>query len=80
MTAPSPPVIAPVLGNLIKLARIDKRLTQDELGEALDVRQSTVSMWETGKQRPRVHQLGPLAAALGISRDALLAAVDSETS
>jgi DNA-binding transcriptional regulator YiaG len=29
------------------------RLTQDELAEALGVRQQTISEWETGAYRPR---------------------------
>lgn len=80
MSTEAPPKAAPVLGNLIRQARIDAGLTQAGLSALLNgVQQSTVSMWESGKQRPKITQLAPLANALRIDRDALLAAVDAET-
>ena len=45
----------------------------------MSVKQSTVSMWESGKQRLRIHQVIPVAKVLGIDPTALLAAVDAET-
>ena len=72
-------VVAPVLGSVIRSARIDAGLTQTELADKVGVKQSTVSMWESVKQRLRIHQVIPVAKVLGIDPTALLAAVDAET-
>ena len=37
-------VVAPVLGSVIRSARIDAGLTQTELADKVSVKQSTVSM------------------------------------
>ena len=56
-----------VTGNTIRQLRENRRLTQAELGEKLDVSSKTVSKWETGKGLPDISLLQPLAQALGIS-------------
>ena len=54
----------------------DKRkaagITQIELSEALEVAQSTVAMWETGKAYPRAALLPKIAQILGCTVDELL--------
>ena len=72
-------VVAPVLGSVIRSARIDAGLTQTELADKVSVKQSTGAMWESGKQRLRSQQVIPVAKVLGIDPTALLAAVDAET-
>ena len=71
--------IAPTLGKVIRLARVDAGYTQAQLAKIIGSKQSTVSMWESGRQRPRLGQIGPLARALNIDSSALLAAAEGES-
>ena len=54
-------------GNLIKVLRTEKELTQKELAEKLNVSTAAVSKWENGKGFPDISILEPLSAELGIS-------------
>lgn len=56
-----------------KTARERSGLTQRDLAAALGIVQSTVSMWEVGKTRPRAKLLPKLAALLNCTVDELLA-------
>ena len=53
-------------GNLIKVLRTEKELTQKELAEKLNVSTAAVSKWENGKGFPDISILEPLSAELGI--------------
>ncbi len=55
----------------IREKRIAKGLTQDELATALNIRRTTVSMWETGNSMPRGEVLIKLAKILGCTIDEL---------
>lgn len=72
------PTIAPVLGQVLQLARKRKGLSQDAVGKALGTTQSTVSAWEHGKLRPSLEQLVTLRRVLGADRGALWDAVEAE--
>ena len=65
-----------VIGERIKAARLVKGLSQDDLGNLLDVSFQAVSSWETGKFIPDSDHLAALAKALDLSLDALF--VDEE--
>ena len=56
------------------LKRLRKRcdLTQEQLAKRLDVSQSSVAMWETGKTRPRGDRLAKLALVLDCSFEELI--------
>lgn len=56
-----------VTGNMIKHLRENKKMTQLQLAEKLNVSDKSVSKWETGRGYPDVSLLEPLAAALGVS-------------
>lgn len=56
-----------------KTAREKSGVTQRDLAAALGVDQSTVSLWETEKTRPRAKLLPQLAKILGCTVDELLA-------
>ena len=56
----------------IKELRESKNMTQEELAEKLDIRRSTISMWETGESLPRTATLIKLAQVLGCSVGELL--------
>ena len=61
-----------VTGNMIKLCREAKRLTQAELACTLGVSDKAVSKWETGRSYPDITLIEPLAKALGVSAIELL--------
>ena len=56
-----------VTGNTIKQLREQKKLTQAELADKIDVSSKTISKWETAKGLPDISLLEPLSAALGVS-------------
>ena len=55
------------LGKLLKLARQQKGLTQEQLAETLSVTTSAISKWENGKNLPDSETLLKLALNLGLS-------------
>ena len=60
-------------GKRIRAARKAKGLSQEELGEKLDISFQAVSTWETGKCVPDADHLPALAKELDLSLDALFA-------
>ncbi|MDR2753592.1 MAG: helix-turn-helix domain-containing protein [Oscillospiraceae bacterium] len=63
------------MGKQIAELRKDKGMTQLELAQQMHVTDKAVSKWECDKAAPDVHSLPKLAALLGTTTDALLAAV-----
>lgn len=61
----------PIHGRILEL-REKKGLTQEELAEAIGVDKTAVSHWENGIARPDMSRLPAVAAALGVSVDALI--------
>ena len=61
-----------MIGNKIKNLRRAAGISQTELGRGLDVRQSTVAMWETGKNSPSYDMLTRLAEFFCIDMGDLL--------
>ena len=55
------------LGKLLKLARQQKGLTQEQLAETLSVTTSAISKWENGKNLPDTDMLLKIALTLGLS-------------
>ncbi len=66
-----------VTGAMIRRLREGKGLTQAQLAQRLNVSDKAVSRWETGRGYPDIALLAPLAAALGVSVDALFAGRDA---
>ena len=60
-------------GNLLRILRKEKGLTQKALAEKLGVVPKTVSKWETGRGFPDVSILSKLADILGVNERCLLA-------
>ena len=56
-----------VTGRMIRRLREERRLTQQELANMMDVSDKAVSRWECGRGYPDITLLEPLAAALGVS-------------
>lgn len=58
-------------GMRIRLARIAKRMKQEELGALIGKSTSTVSCYEKGKRQPGIETVKALADALGVSASEL---------
>lgn len=64
------------IGKNLRLARIRKKLTQDELAELLHVSRQTVSNYETGRSRPDVEMLLSISEKLETDVQLLLCGGD----
>lgn len=60
------------IGANIRRARTRRRLTQDDLAQAVHTTRQTISNYETGRSRPDVETLQRLADALGVELTELL--------
>lgn len=59
-------------GAKIRIARIMKGFSQEELAKRLNVSQVTVCLWENGITFPRANNLVKVSGLLGIRVDELL--------
>ena len=60
------------IGTFIAACRKEKKLTQKQLGEKLNVTDRAVSKWETGRSFPDVSLMEPLCKELDISGSQIL--------
>ena len=56
-----------VTGAMIKRLREEKKITQHQLAEIMNVSDKAISKWETGRGYPDITLIEPLAEALGVS-------------
>lgn len=56
----------------LKIARIKKGMTQQELSEKINCSLADISRYETGRIKPPITKLCKLADVLGVSTDYLL--------
>lgn len=68
-----------MLGARIRELRVAKNLTQQDIGEILDVDFTTISKWEKGKYDPSLSHLSRLADLFGVTTDYLLCRTDERT-
>jgi len=54
------------LGNAIKQLRKEKKLSQEDLANKINVDKGNISRYESGKQSPEFDKIGAIADALGI--------------
>ena len=59
-------------GKNLRQVRKERRLTQQQLAELLDVQQRVVSRWETGVAKPHLNHIVQLAKVLEVSLDRLV--------
>jgi transcriptional regulator with XRE-family HTH domain len=59
-------------GKLLKLVRLDKNLSQEELAELCGLTQNTISAYETGVHAMNIGRLHSVAQALGLTAKQLL--------
>ena len=57
---------------ILKDIMIDRNLTQTELANLINVKQSQVSEWLKGKSKPGYDNLKAICLALGVSGDQIL--------
>ena len=67
------------LGERIKALRLEKSLTQKELGKYLDVSEMSVRCWEYGTKNPSMSAIVALAHLFGVSTDYLLGVAVDES-
>lgn len=60
------------IGNRIAMLRKDKKLSQEELAELLNVSRQTISKWENQEGLPDAYNLMGLSRIFTISTDELL--------
>ena len=61
----------------IKDLRLSKHLTQKELAQLLNLKPTTVSGWELGRNEPSIDTLKDLARIFGVSVDYMAGATES---
>lgn len=54
-------------GNMIRKIRLEKKLTQKQLGDLCGIADSNIRKYESGKQNPKLETLEKIANALNIS-------------
>jgi len=52
------------IGERIKEARLEKDMTQKQLGKLLNLKQHTISQWENGTNKPPIDLIKQIALAL----------------
>ena len=65
-----------VTGAMIKRLREERKLTQQQLADVMNVSNKAISKWETGRGYPDVSLIEPLAKALGVSVIELFSGMD----
>lgn len=60
------------IGKIIKQSRLNKKITQEQLAEALGVTTQAVSKWETNCSYPDITLIPSIASYLDVSSDELL--------
>lgn len=53
----------------LKRARINAKMTQQEVAETLNISRSNITKYETGALEPNIETIGMLAELYGISTD-----------
>jgi len=65
-----------VTGAMIKRLPENRKMTQSQLAEKLNVSDKSVSKWETGRGYPDISRIEPLAESLGVSVIELMSGED----
>ena len=57
------------IGQKLRLLRKEKRMTQQELADALEIKRATVSNYEIGRRSPHLSELRRIAEYFGVGLD-----------
>ncbi len=66
------PCYESLFGERLRILRLEKALTQSELGEALNKTKNNISQYETGKRSPSITTLVKLAIIFSVTIDYLV--------
>lgn len=69
-----------VLGDRLKKLRLEKKLTQEELGKRINVTKVSISGYENGNRTPDTETLQKLADFFNVTTDYLLGRTDNPNS
>ncbi len=61
-----------MLSDKLRQLRREKKLTQNQLAQILNVSNGTIAMWETNKRQPDIETIKKIAKVLEVSTDYLL--------
>ncbi len=61
-----------LIGARLKSARINQKMTQEQLGKLVGVSKATISLYESEKRSPKLETIMAFIYALGVSADYLL--------
>ena len=67
-------------GNYIYEKRIEKKLSQNELGQLLGITNKTISKWENGQGFPSVELILPLSKILEVSVEEIHRVINNDNS
>lgn len=67
-----------MLGDELKRLRKQKKISQFELAEAIEMSQATIASWENGTRKPDIEAIKKLAFYFGITTDELLGIVQTD--
>ena len=56
----------------VKMARLRKNISQEELAELINTSRTTISMIETARQNPTILKVVDIARVLGIEKNELI--------
>lgn len=70
MSEPTP--LYRAIGSRVLRARVDAGLTQEQLAEKIGMARASIANLEAGRQRPPVHVIADIAAALDVARHDLI--------
>lgn len=59
-------------GSMINKLRRERKISQTELGERLGIGVSTISVWESEKRTPSLHNLVAMSEIFGVSVDHII--------
>lgn len=65
------------VGNIIRRVRLDRKMTQKQLAEKLNISDKAISKWECGSGNPDVSLILELSSVLGIGVQELLAGYEN---
>lgn len=57
------------IGHKLRLLRKEKRMTQQELADALNIKRATISNYEIGRRSPHLSELRRIAEYFGVGLD-----------
>ena len=65
-----------MLGKVLKELRLERKVTQEQLGNTLGVKKNTISQWESETNEPNSGMIIKLADYFDVSTDYLLGRTD----